>query len=57
MPKYDFYCKGCDFADEIELSIHHDHKLSCPSCQLPLHKVIAPAPIHFRGGGYYSTDK
>lgn len=56
-PRYDFTCEACDFGDEIDLPMDHSFRLECPRCQFPLRKVIAPAPIHFKGKGFYSTDK
>lgn len=56
-PLYDFACDYCLFESEIELPMTHSFELDCPRCAEPLRKVITPAPIHFKGKGFYSTDK
>ena len=55
MPNYDFYCKECDTTVEIFITIHGVQDPRCDKCGMPLKKVIAPTPVHFKGTGWGSS--
>jgi putative FmdB family regulatory protein len=57
MPRYDFYCTQCNWEVEITRSFTDDKEILCDTCLIPLTKRIAATPVHFRGTGFYSTDK
>jgi putative FmdB family regulatory protein len=63
MPIYEFQCENDDceadarIEKEISMSKVHDG-IECPFCSEPMRKVYSSVPaIHFRGSGFYSTDK
>lgn len=62
MPIYEFQCDNDDCeADariEKELSMSKvQDGIECPFCNEPMRKVYSSVPIHFKSGGFYSTDK
>ena len=62
MPIYEFQCDNSDCeADariERELSMTKVHEgIDCPFCSEPMRKVYSSVPAHFKGSGFYSTDK
>ena len=57
MPRYDFYCSKCGMETEITRSFSNDKEILCDTCLIPLIKRFTATPVHFRGTGFYSTDK
>lgn len=57
MPRYDYRCPDCGYEVEIQRSFNDDKEILCDSCLVPLIKVFSSTPIHFKGSGFYSTDK
>lgn len=55
MPTYEYKCKVCGGVQEITKSFADDTIPVC--CQQSMEKVWRSAPIHFKGSGWYSTDK
>lgn len=59
MPTYVYRCKICDHKEERNFSVLEvpDVIEICPDCgYVPMRKVILPAAISFKGGGFYRTD-
>ena len=62
MPIYEFECNNeiceANARYDKELSISEPHDLDCPFCGETMRKVYSSVPaVHFKGSGFYSTDK
>jgi putative FmdB family regulatory protein len=57
MPRYDYICPQCEAVQEIQRSFNDDKEILCDACAIPLIKKFSPTPVHFKGSGFYSTDK
>jgi putative FmdB family regulatory protein len=57
LPAYDYTCRACDLTQEIYHGWHDRPVIPCTYCNEPMDKVIAPVATHFKGKGFYSTDK
>ena len=58
MPLYAYFCDRCNTKFEFWQHFVDDAKTVCPDCQTPtLRKLYEPTPVHFKGKGYYVTDK
>lgn len=61
MPIYEFECDNedceCNLHIEKEISITKAHDLECPFCGESMRKVYSSVPVHFKGSGFYSTDR
>ena len=62
MPIYEFECNNdqceANARYDKELSISEPHDLDCPFCGETMGKVYSSVPaVHFKGSGFYSTDK
>ena len=58
MPIYSYQCDQCGL--EIDIFQHYtdDTLQVCPECkQAALQKVYSPAPVYFKGDGWYAKDK
>jgi putative FmdB family regulatory protein len=56
MPLYDYKCAQCGKIVEVRHGFDESHDGSCPACGSPLQRVFNPAPIVFKGSGFYVTD-
>ena len=58
MPTYVYKCKACEYVEEHEFPIGKAPETlgTCPECESWVKKVILPAAVSFKGGGFYSTD-
>jgi putative FmdB family regulatory protein len=56
MPLYDYKCTRCGAVSEIRHGFDETHGEPCPACGGPLVRVFNPAPIVFKGSGFYVTD-
>jgi putative FmdB family regulatory protein len=56
MPIYGYRCEQCGHEVEVLQSMSEEPLRVCPNCMGPLHKMIYPAGIIFKGSGYYTTD-
>jgi putative FmdB family regulatory protein len=57
MPTYDYKCSRCNLNQEINHGWHNRPVVLCNYCNEPMVKVIGAAATHFKGKGFYSTDK
>jgi putative FmdB family regulatory protein len=57
MPRYDFYCADCQRESEVTRAFDDEKEILCESCLVPLRRKYSAPPVHFRGSGFYSTDK
>ena len=56
MPVYDFKCPKCDRTRTDTISIHvYDYQAIC-NCGTRMLKVFTAPPVHFKAGGFYSTE-
>ncbi len=56
MPLYDYKCAQCGRITEVRHGFDHTHDAPCTHCGGELKRVFNPAPIVFKGSGFYVTD-
>lgn len=56
MPTYDYLCEACGHTFELRQSFHDDPASTCTRCGGAVRRVFAPAPIIFKGSGWYVND-
>src|SRR5438876_3412851 len=56
MPLYDYKCLSCQKVTEVRHGFGEDMTGPCPECGGKLARVFNPAPIVFKGSGFYVTD-
>jgi putative FmdB family regulatory protein len=56
MPAYDFKCKDCGAVVETVRPATDDSAVPCPACGGATKRVFTPVGVHFKGGGFHSTD-
>jgi len=56
VPIYEYQCDDCGAVVEAFQKMSDDPLTVCEKCGGPLHKVLHPVAIHFKGSGFYTTD-
>jgi putative FmdB family regulatory protein len=56
VPIYEYQCDDCGHVVEAFQKMSDDPLTECEKCGGPLHKVLHPVAIHFKGSGFYTTD-
>jgi len=56
MPTYSYKCEECGISFERIQRFSDDPLTTCPECNGPVHRVIFPVGIVFKGSGFYVTD-
>jgi len=56
VPTYVYECKTCGEFEKWQ-SFSENALAVCPTCGGAVRRLITPAPIVFKGSGWYSTDK
>jgi putative FmdB family regulatory protein len=56
MPTYEYLCQVCGTRFEVWQKMSDDALTTCQACGGPVRRVLYPAGIVFKGGGFYSTD-
>ena len=56
MPIYEYQCSVCDHSFEQRQGFDADPICACPQCQNQARRLFQPAPIIFKGSGFYVTD-
>jgi putative FmdB family regulatory protein len=56
LPIYEYQCDDCGATVEAFQKMSDDPLTECEKCGGPLHKVLHPVAIHFKGSGFYTTD-
>lgn len=56
MPTYVYQCPSCGERFEAWQKITDDPIDTCPTCGQPVHRVVFPVGLVFKGGGFYKTD-
>ncbi len=56
MPLYDYACTKCGRVREVRHGFDETFGEPCEACGAPLRRVFNPAPVLFKGSGFYVTD-
>jgi putative FmdB family regulatory protein len=56
MPVYEYECTHCGHHFDIKQGFHDKPQADCPQCKKKSKRVFHPAPIIFKGSGFYITD-
>jgi putative FmdB family regulatory protein len=56
MPIYEYQCTVCDHSFEQRQSFDSEPICACPQCENRARRLFKPAPIIFKGSGFYVTD-
>ena len=56
MPTYQYKCEECGIVFERFQHFSDAPIETCPECSGPVHRVIQPVGIIFKGKGFYVTD-
>jgi putative FmdB family regulatory protein len=56
MPLYDYACTKCGRVHEVRHGFNESYERPCEACGAELRRVFNPAPILFKGSGFYATD-
>ncbi len=56
MPTYEYECETCGIRFERFQRITEEALKQCPECDGPVHRVLFPVGIVFKGSGWYCTD-
>lgn len=56
MPVYDYKCRKCQKAFEVERRVGDALMKFCPSCGGELKKVYGAVGVVFKGSGFHVTD-
>ncbi|HEY1869111.1 MAG TPA: FmdB family zinc ribbon protein [Candidatus Cybelea sp.] len=56
MPLYDYACTKCGRTHEVRHGFDESYEQPCEACGGPLRRVFNPAPVLFKGSGFYVTD-
>ena len=56
MPTYDYSCRSCGARFEAWQKMSDDPITICPTCGGPVHRILYPVGLVFKGSGFYSTD-
>jgi putative FmdB family regulatory protein len=56
MPVYEYECDVCSLRFEKTQRFNEDPVRLCPDCGGPVHRVIQPVGVIFKGSGFYVTD-
>jgi len=56
VPIYEYECNSCRYRFELRQRFDDKPVARCPVCQGTSRRVFYPAPIIFKGSGFYVTD-
>lgn len=56
MPLYDFRCTQCTHVFE-KRARYSDDPPPCPECGGAAQRMISAVAVHYKGGGFYATDR
>jgi len=56
VPVYEYECDSCNYRFEKKQGFDDNPIDTCPKCRGRVHRVLHPAPIIFKGSGFYVTD-
>lgn len=56
MPIYEYKCEACAHTFEVIQKFSDEPITSCVACSGPVHRVLSPPALVFKGTGWYVTD-
>ena len=56
MPIYEYECDKCHYRFELLQRFNERPVKQCAKCGGPVHKVLSPPALVFKGTGWYVTD-
>ncbi len=56
MPIYEYECETCQHRFEVMQKFSDKPIKKCTQCAGPVHKVLSPPALVFKGTGWYVTD-
>jgi putative FmdB family regulatory protein len=56
MPLYDYACTKCGRTHEVRHGFDEGYEQPCEACGGAMRRVFNPAPVLFKGSGFYVTD-
>jgi putative FmdB family regulatory protein len=56
MPTYEYECGACNYRFEMRQGFDDEPQAMCPQCRGKARRVFHPAPIIYKGSGFYVTD-
>ncbi len=56
MPTYEYECSKCSLRFEVKRGFHETGGDCCPQCGGEGRQIYLPAPLIFKGSGFYVTD-
>ena len=56
MPIYEYECGNCSRRFDLKQGFDDIPEAECPQCKETARRVFHPAPIIFKGSGFYVTD-
>jgi putative FmdB family regulatory protein len=56
MPIYEYECSVCNCHFDKKQSFSEEPVAICPKCNSQSKRVMVPAPVIFKGSGFYVTD-
>ena len=56
MPLYDYACTKCGRTQEVRHGFDETYDRPCEACGAQMRRVFNPAPVLFKGSGFYVTD-
>ncbi len=56
MPIYEYECGQCRHRFEMRQGFEDEPQAACPRCEGEARRIFHPAPIIFKGKGFYVTD-
>ena len=56
MPIYEYQCNSCGHSFEERQGFDAEPVCACPQCRNEARRRFIPAPIIFKGSGFYVTD-
>jgi putative FmdB family regulatory protein len=56
MPIYEYECTKCSHHFDKRQSFDDEVVAECPKCKNTSNRILVPAPVIFKGSGFYVTD-
>lgn len=56
MPTYEYECGQCSYRFDMRQGFDDEPQAMCPQCQGKARRIFHPAPIIYKGSGFYVTD-
>jgi putative FmdB family regulatory protein len=56
MPIYEYECSKCNCRFEKKQRFNDEAVANCPKCYTKSKRVMCPAPVIFKGSGFYVND-